>query len=89
MNEHQKRIEASVEKRTDAAKEWLRVAQLVLTAYVEGLTTMETARRIQRSRITAWRFRVVLGLETGRRWEATGKRTGRRDTRAALMEARP
>lgn len=36
-----------------------------------------------------FRMAVVLGLETGRRWESTGVVTGRRDTKATLMEVRP
>lgn len=59
------RREASREARIETGKEQLRLAQLVLTAYAEGLGLAETARRIGRSRKTAWKLRVWLGVQLG------------------------
>ena len=113
-------------------------AERVLGCFTGGLGITETAQRISKSYVSAWRIRVWLGvqpnrqearmtgeqrrklaamaaakikmartlldiaraaeiesllvwlgLETGRRWETTGKRTGRRDTKQSLLEVRP
>jgi hypothetical protein len=42
-----------------------------------------------RRRTTIWRMRWFLGLETGRAWQRTGKRTGRLGSKQALLEVRP
>lgn len=73
--------------RTEHGKDVLRIAQLVLTAFVDGLTAAETVERIGCSRTTVWKYRVFLGLETGR-W-ASRKPAGRLSTRARLLEVRP
>ncbi|HEY1086326.1 MAG TPA: hypothetical protein VGE37_01480 [Archangium sp.] len=83
------RLEDSIENRTEKAKERLRLAQEVLTAFVDGLDLPTTARRVGRSRATVHRVRVWLGLETGRQWKGTGKRTGRFDTVAAIRGVQP
>lgn len=65
MSQDDERRETSREARIETGKEQLRLAQLVLTAYTEGLGLSETARRINRSRKTAWKLRVWLGLQLG------------------------
>ena len=73
------RREASIEARTESAKDRLRLAQSVLTAYVEGLGIAATAQRVGRSRAVVWRVRVWLGVQ----------RAGRRQTRGSIEEVRP
>lgn len=75
------RREWAQEARIETGKAQLRLAQLVLTAYAEGLDIAATAERIQRSRQTAWRLRVWLGVQSGR--------VGRRATKAQVEAARP
>jgi hypothetical protein len=85
----------SVEARTERAKNVLRLAQLVLTAFVDGKGCSETARGIMMpsgramSRTTAWKLRVWLGLESGRQWKSTGKRTGPLSSKRALQAVQP
>lgn len=79
----------SHEARVERGKAQLRLAQLVLTAYVEGLGIAETARRIQRSPTVAWELRVWLGVQSGRQHKAGVKPTGRHQTRKAIEELRP
>lgn len=83
------RKEAAVEARTEAAKERLRLAQQVLTCFVEGLGLKATAQRVQLSPKTVWRLRVWLGVQSGRQWKAGVKRTGPHQTRAAIEGVRP
>lgn len=83
------RAEAAHEARIEAGKERLRLAQAVLVAFAEGLGLADTARRVGRGQQTVWRIRVWLGLDTGRSWRRTGKRTGRLSSRAAVEGIRP
>lgn len=78
--------EEGIQRRIEAGKEQLRLAQLTLTAFAEGLGLAATAKRIGRSRTVAWKLRVWLGVQTGK---THGGRTGRRATRAAVLEVRP
>lgn len=75
----------SHEARTAHGKDVLRIAQLVLTAFDEGLTVTETVERIGCSRTTVWKYCIFLGLERNR---ATRK-PRRLATRAKLLEVRP
>ena len=95
MNSHEQRREDDFEARLEHAKELLRIEQAVLRAAVEKTPpaqiriTWDDGSRV--SRITVWRLRVHLGLVSGRghnRHRPT-RLTGRRDTRAALLEVRP
>lgn len=45
---------------------------------------LEIAREAEIESMLIW-----LGLQTGRQWKATGRRTGRLKTKAALVEVRP
>lgn len=85
------RSEARIAARIELAKAQLRLAQLVLTAYADGLGIAETAERIGRSRTVAWRVRVWLGVQSGRRSNGVraARASGRRATKAALLEVRP
>lgn len=83
------RREDTLLRRIEVGKERLRLAQAVLTAYVEGITLADTARRLERSRQTVWRIRVWLGLESGTQWRGTGRRTGERLSRKAIEELWP
>lgn len=83
------RHETSIEARTEAAKERLRLAQSVLACFAEGLGLAATARRVGKSRVTVWRVRVWLGVQSGREWKATGKRLGAHHTRPAIEGVQP
>lgn len=94
MNEHQRLIEASKLARFRAAVVRYDKLLVVITGHSEGVSKAEIARRIRArfgscSAQQVWRMEVFLGLETGRGWRTTGKRTGRRDSKAALLEVRP
>lgn len=78
--------DARRDERIERGKTQLRLAQLVLTAYADGLGIADTAERIGKSRTVAWKLRVWLGVQSGRQH---GKLTGRRATKAALLEVRP
>lgn len=80
----QERAEDRREARIECGKERLRLAQLVLTAYAEGLGIAETAARIGKAEHTVWQVRVWLGVQSGRQWRAGGGTTGRLNTRKAL-----
>lgn len=75
------RAEMAAEARIEAGKARLRLAQLVLTAYAEGLGLAETARRVGCERTTVWRIRVWLGVQS------TSQR--RRSSRGLIEEVRP
>lgn len=62
----EERKEESVAARLEVAKERLRFAQAVLTAWVGGSGLTATAMRLGRSRLTVWRTRVWLGLPEGK-----------------------
>lgn len=85
---HVERKKATREDRLEGGKEKLRLAQLVLTAWYEGVGIAETARRINKSTNTAWRLRVWLGVQN-RRIEPSGKGLGRIVTRRALEGVAP
>lgn len=83
------RREAAVKDRTDRANVRLRLAQQVLTAFVDGMGIEETALRLNVSRDAVWRVRVWLGVQSGRQWKATRVVTGRLSTRRALEGVQP
>ena len=86
--------------RVERAKAMVRLELLVIRAECDRLNEEETEALLRAhrheyalsgnrsplgvERASLWRLRVHLGLVTGRQWEATGKRTGRRDTKAKL-----
>jgi len=82
------RHEASIEARTEAAKERLRLAQHVLTCFVEGLGLKATAERVGVSTTRVWELRVWLGVQAGRPREP-GTVNGRFKRRADIEEVRP
>lgn len=75
--------------RIEAGKDKLRFAQLVLTAYAEGKGLTETAQALGRSQALVWRWRVLLGLQTGRQHRGGERINGRLDTLKALEEVLP
>jgi hypothetical protein len=83
------RRESAVEYRTDTAKERLRLAQMVLTCFVDGLGITATAARVGRDSTTVWRVRVWLGLQSGRQHRGTKRLTGRLKTRASIEAVTP
>lgn len=83
------RAEASREAQLDGAEERMRRFRIVITAFREDLTMAETIERLGCSRTTVWKYRVQLGLETGRAWRGGTKRTGRLSTKRALQAVRP
>lgn len=74
------RLEAAREARIEVAKDRLRLAQLILTAYAEGLGLADTARRLCISKQRAWRVRVWLGIQPAK---------CRRDARRVIEEIQP
>lgn len=78
---HEELAELAAANRLETGKERLRFAQLVLTAYAEGLGLADTARRVGASKQTVWRVRVWLGLQS------TEKR--RHDSRTSIEELCP
>lgn len=90
--EDQVRREIAIEARIETGKERLRIAQLVLVAFTQGKSIAETAASIampsgkRMCRATAWRYRVWLGVQSGKQWKTAGERTGRRNTRGAIEE---
>jgi len=99
------RKETDKAARRERAKALVRLEMLVIRADTEGLNAEQTAAFLRMHRAefalpveqeplgfagaAVWRIRVHLRLTSGRQWKATGKRTGRRNTKAALMAARP
>lgn len=81
------RKEAAVEARTETAKARLRLAQQVLTCFVEGLGLKATAERVQASTTRVWELRVWLGVQSGR--ARAQARNGRFKSRAAIEEVQP
>lgn len=96
-SQYTERIEASRQQRIQAARARYDKFLVVIIGYSDGASHAEISRRLEArwgkgagtSRISVWRMATILGLETGRRYEATGKRTGRRDTKQTLLEVRP
>ncbi len=92
LTEAQEVAEYERAARIEAAKDRLRLMQAVLVAFVEGKGCSDTALGItmpstghKMSRETAWRYRSILGLETGRGnngHTSSRRRGGRRDTKA-------
>ena len=76
------------EARIEVGKERLRLAQRVLTAYVEGLGLRETADLLGRSRHTVWKIRVWLGVQSGRQ-HAAGRQAGRIANRRSIEGVQP
>ena len=62
----------------------MRFLQQVLTAFVDDQSVRDTAKRLGCREQKVTLMRAVLGLETGRSWRRTGKRTGRLRTRRDL-----
>ena len=102
---HVLNTDESRESRRERAKAKVRLMLLLIRADTDGLDDEQTAaflrmhrgdfalppgmRPIGYKRATVWRLRVHLGLVSGHQHWATGKRTGRRDTKATLVEAAP
>lgn len=62
----EERKEEAVANRIESAKDKLRMAQVVLTDFVQEEPRRTTARKLGVSSTTVWRLRVWLGLEAQR-----------------------
>lgn len=88
MTTTKKDREAARDELLDTGKEKLRLAQLLLADWYEGIDCAESARRRHVGRTTVWRWRVLLGVQN-RRIEPGSKSPGRLDSRGALEGVRP
>jgi hypothetical protein len=71
---HDERAEHAVEAARERAREKLRVLQLVLVHWTEGLTSSESAARLEVEAVTVRKYRGVLGLARGNREAGSGLR---------------